>query len=210
MSLRLEDVQIKLDKKSLFDPISCLVKDGQCLTLMGPSGAGKSSLLDYIGGGLSRDFTASGKVYVDEVSVERWPAETRRIGILYQDDLLFPHMNVAQNLSLGISAEIKGIERKLRIKQALKDANLEGFEKRDPARLSGGQRARVSCMRMLLSEPRALLLDEPFSKLDQELRERFRGFVFGRAMDLKLPMIMVTHDPADAKAANGPVIEIGA
>jgi putative thiamine transport system ATP-binding protein len=99
--------------------------------------------------------------------------------------------------------------RRQRIRAALEEAGLEGFEERDPATLSGGQRARVALLRTLLAEPRALLLDEPFSKLDVALRARIRRFVFEHARAQALPTLLVTHDPADAAAAGGPVIEIG-
>ena len=95
------------------------------------------------------------------------------------------------------------------IDAALVNANLAGFADRDPATLSGGQRARVALLRVLLSRPRALLLDEPFSKLDSALREQFRSFVFAEVRSHKLPTILVTHDPADRNSAGGPEMEIG-
>jgi putative thiamine transport system ATP-binding protein len=95
------------------------------------------------------------------------------------------------------------------VEQALADAGLPGSGDRDPATLSGGQRARVAVMRALLSEPRALLLDEPFSKLDVALRGRFREFVLNHIRERRLPTLMVTHDPADAEAMGGRVVELG-
>jgi putative thiamine transport system ATP-binding protein len=101
---------------------------------------------------------------------------------------------------------VKGRQaRRARIEAALADVDLAGFADRDPATLSGGQRARVALMRMLLSEPRALLLDEPFSRLDAALREQVRALVFGLARERRLPVLMVTHDEADARAAGGDV-----
>jgi putative thiamine transport system ATP-binding protein len=94
------------------------------------------------------------------------------------------------------------------VEQALAEIGLEGFAERDPATLSGGQKARVALMRMLLSEPRALLLDEPFSRLDAALRGQIRELVFTRARALGLPTLLVTHDAADAEAAGGRVIEL--
>jgi putative thiamine transport system ATP-binding protein len=92
---------------------------------------------------------------------------------------------------------------------ALSESGLAGLEERDPATLSGGQRARVALLRMLLSEPRALLLDEPFAGLDSRLRQRFRDLVFDRARERALPTLLVTHDEQDALAASGRITTIG-
>jgi putative thiamine transport system ATP-binding protein len=96
------------------------------------------------------------------------------------------------------------------VADALREAELPGFESRDPATLSGGQRARVALMRTLLARPRALLLDEPFNKLDARLRNDVRSFVFEHARERRLPILLVTHDEQDARAAGGPVIELAA
>jgi ABC-type uncharacterized transport system, ATPase component len=117
---------------------------------------------------------------------------------------------VAGNLAFGLPSGLSRRERQRRVADALLDAELAGLGGRDPATLSGGQRARVALLRTLLSEPEALLLDEPFSKLDAELRARMRTFVFEHARQRGLPTLLVTHDPADAQAAGGPVITLGA
>ncbi|MEJ7688524.1 MAG: ATP-binding cassette domain-containing protein [Variovorax sp.] len=132
------------------------------------------------------------------------------MGILFQDDLLFPHLSVGGNLAFALPAEVRGSSaRRARIEAALTECGLEGLAGRDPATLSGGQRARVALMRALLAQPRVLLLDEPFNKLDTRLRSDFREFVFGHARSHGLPTVLVTHDDADAQAAGGPVITLG-
>ncbi|HXV23452.1 MAG TPA: ATP-binding cassette domain-containing protein [Alphaproteobacteria bacterium] len=195
----------------LFRCFTLLVPLAEIVTLIGPSGCGKSSLLSFLTGTIDPAFRASGRVRIDGVDVTGLPPERRRIGILFQDDLLFPHMTVGQNLAYALPPYIAGRQhRRERIAAALAEAQLSGFEDRGPATLSGGQRARVAVLRALLAEPRVLLLDEPFARLDQGLREHFRAFVFDHARVRALPVLMVSHDPADAQAADGPIITLSA
>jgi len=127
--------------------------------------------------------------------------------MLFQDALLFPHLSVAGNLAFGLPADVRDRrERRRLVDAALAEAGMDNFGDRDPATLSGGQQARIALFRALLSRPRALLLDEPFSKLDAGLRQRIRGFVFEHAKARNLPVLLVTHDRADAEAAGGPIV----
>jgi putative thiamine transport system ATP-binding protein len=208
MSLMLKDVMLAVEGRPLLGPLSVDVRPGAVVTLMGPSGCGKSSLLAYICGTLDPSFTASGEVTLNGRALNTLPVEARRVGILFQDDLLFPHMSVGENLGFGLPSAVKGAARHDKIAAALREAELEGFADRDPATLSGGQRARVSLMRVLLSAPEALLLDEPFARLDVTLRQQIRTFVFSHARASGLPVLLVTHDEADASAAGGPVISL--
>jgi putative thiamine transport system ATP-binding protein len=207
--LAVESAAIDLAGRRLLGPISLQVRGGQVTTLMGPSGSGKSSLLAFLTGTLPPGFTAHGRVLLDGRDVTALPPEDRRIGILFQDDLLFPHLSVADNLAFGLPPGLSRGERRRRVEAALTEAELTGLGDRDPATLSGGQRARVALMRTLLAEPRALLLDEPFAKLDVALRGRLRRFVFEHARARGLPILLVTHDPADARAAGGPILDLG-
>lgn len=203
--LVLEDLRLLLRGRELAR-IDAAVAPGEVLTVMGPSGSGKSSLLAAIVGTLGPQFRLAGRVLLDGRDVTAEPPERRRIGILFQDPLLFPHMSVGDNLAFGLSPGRR--DRGARVAEALADVGLEGYERRDPATLSGGQRARVALMRTLLAEPRALLLDEPFSGLDRSLRARVRELVLVRATARGLPVLMVTHDAEDAEAAGGRVLEI--
>ena len=189
--------------------LSAHVPPGVVLTVMGPSGVGKSTLLAAIIGTLDPAFDLSGRIVLDDTDVTDLPTEARRIGILFQDELLFPHLSVGQNLAFGLNPRLRGADRRARIAAALDDIGLSGFADRDPATLSGGQRARVALMRMMLSEPRALLLDEAFSRLDTALRRQIRALVFDRARAQGLPALMVTHDAEDAQDAHGPVHHLG-
>ncbi len=210
-ALGLHGVTLTLPGRTLVRDLTLNVPAGEIVTLMGPSGVGKSSLLAWIGGFLAAPFAASGNVTIGAASLAALPPHERAVGILFQDDLLFPHLSVAGNLLFGLPAEVRGAsQRRREVDRALVDADLAGFAERDPATLSGGQRQRVALLRTLLARPRALLLDEPFSKLDDALREDFRRFVLTRARALGLPTLLVTHDERDARAAGGRVIELSA
>ena len=206
--LELDGVSLSLGGKVLVSRLDIAVPPGVVATVMGPSGSGKSTLLAWICGSVDPAFAISGRVRLDGADITELPPEARRVGILFQDDLLFPHLSVGGNLAFGIPPGVGRAERERRIEAALEEAELAGFSGRDPATLSGGQRARVALMRTLLAEPGALLLDEPFSGLDAGLRDRVRRFVFDHAKARGLPVLLVTHDPADADAAGGPVVEI--
>ena len=184
------------------------VAPGEVLTVMGPSGVGKSTLLAAITGQLPTGFSLSGSVRLDGQDITALPPHRRRVGLLFQDDLLFAHLSVGANLAFGLRPGGHRAERARKVAEALADVGLEGFENRDPATLSGGQRARVALMRMLLADPCALLLDEPFSRLDAERRAQVRSLVFDRARDRNLPVLLVTHDAEDAEAAGGDVVHL--
>ena len=212
--LTLQGVRLSLGSRRrgalrpLFQPLDLHVPPAGTATLMGPSGCGKSSLLAFLCGTLDPVFHAEGRVWLDGRELTQLPPERRSLGILFQDDLLFPHLTVGGNLAFALPPGLRRTQRRERIDSALADAGLAGFAGRDPATLSGGQRARVAVLRALLAAPKALLLDEPFGRLDRALRERFREFVFAHARRAGLPTVLVTHDAADALAAEGPVIEL--
>jgi putative thiamine transport system ATP-binding protein len=207
--LRLDGVEIALGARVLIPSLDLVVGPGECLTVMGPSGCGKSTLLAYLAGTLDPVFRVRGRVRVGDDDLTGLPPERRRLGLQFQDDLLFPHLSVGGNLAFALAPHVRERgERRRRVEQALDEAGLAGFAERDPATLSRGQRARVALMRTLLAEPRALLLDEPFNRLDAALRGEIRAFVFDHARERELPALLVTHDAADAEAAGGRVIRL--
>ncbi|MEM8850480.1 MAG: ATP-binding cassette domain-containing protein [Pseudomonadota bacterium] len=205
--LTLDSVTIRRGDVPLLS-VNTRVPPGRIFTLMGPSGSGKSTLLAHIMGLLPRGFSATGQIRLDGRDLAPLAPEARGVGILYQDPLLFPHLDVAANLAFGLPRGGPRAERRAQVAAALEEVGLAGYGDRDPATLSGGQAARVALMRVLLSKPCALLLDEPFSKLDADRRDQMRNLVFGRAHEVGIPVLMVTHDDADAAAACGPVLRI--
>ena len=197
MTLHLKNVGIRVGGASLIKPFTLSIAAGEIVTLMGPSGCGKSSLLAFIAGDLISPMKGSGQVELNGVDLETVRPELRKVGRLFQDDLLFPHLTVGENLLFGLPRGDRTTRNQMML-QALQRADLVGFENRDPSSLSGGQRARVSLMRALLAKPNCMLLDEPFNKLDKELRAAMRDYVFHHLKERNIPCLMVTHDIEDA------------
>ncbi len=207
--LALEQVELSVAGQRLLGPMNVRIAPGEIVVVMGPSGTGKSSLLSYICGVLPKDFSARGAVLLNGEDLSRLPPEERRLGILFQDDLLFPHLSVAGNLAFGLPRAQRSREARVRaIADALNSFGLAGFQDRDPATLSGGQSARVALLRTILSEPQALLLDEPFTHLDPDTRDTVRRLVVEEVKRRALPTLLVTHDEQDVRVADGPIISL--
>jgi putative thiamine transport system ATP-binding protein len=204
--LRLSQISVLLNTRPLISAFSIDVAAGEVITLMGPSGCGKSSLLSGIAGTLEKPLSLSGEIWLNAKNLNSLRPEQRRVGRLFQDDILFPHLTIGENLLFGI---VKGLrEDRLGVmRQGLREIELEGFEQRAPHTLSGGQRQRVSLMRSLLAKPDCMLLDEPFSKLDQDLRNIIRATTFNLLKRQNIPTLLVTHDLADAPC-NSRVLKI--
>jgi len=207
--LELDAITIATPERVLIRRLSAQVAGSEVLTVMGESGSGKSSLLAMICGTLPDGLIASGSIRLAGRDLGELSTSRRRVGMLFQDDLLFLHMTVLDNLLFALPADDSRAKRVAAAQAALQSAGLEGHALRFPASLSGGQRARVSVLRALLAQPDALLLDEPFSKLDAALRQRFRSFVFERIAQQRIPAVLVTHDPQDVPEG-GSVIELQA
>ncbi|MBB1353039.1 ATP-binding cassette domain-containing protein [Pseudoalteromonas sp. SR45-5] len=205
-SLQIKNCQLYRQNELLLS-LNEQVNGGEILTIMGPSGSGKSSLLNWLTGTLPSSFKANGEVWLNGQNIDNTPPHLRHIGVLYQDALLFSHLTVAGNIAFAMQKGNKK-QRLEKIEHALEQVGLKDMGNRHPDNLSGGQQARVALLRMLLSEPKAILLDEPFSKLDTQLRVDTRELVFSQIRDHKLPAIMVTHDHSDADAANGKLITL--
>ncbi len=205
MMLLTTPLTLHLEGRPLLRLPALAVAPGEVLTLMGPSGCGKSSLLAALAGVLPGSLTGigpfrlEGDLWLGERLLTPLPPQQRRIGMLFQDDLLFAHLTVVENLLFGMPAHLKGLSvRRARALEALAQVALSDQADKLPGQLSGGQKARVSLLRSLLAEPEALLLDEPFSRLDKPLRAAFRTLVFEQLRELHIPAILVTHDEDDA------------
>ena len=207
--LSLENIVIYRDDKPLLQ-LSAEVAKGEVLTVMGPSGAGKSTLLQAIAGQLQAPFSVTGQIKINHVVINEIDAHLRKVGIMFQDALLFEHMTVGENIAFAMP------DKAYKNKQLKHDAinallvavELDGIADRTVNTLSGGQQARVSLIRTLASEPDVVLLDEPFSKLDVALRSQIRSWTFSQLKARNIPAVLVTHDKDDALAAGGNVIEI--
>ncbi|MCF4010048.1 ATP-binding cassette domain-containing protein [Rheinheimera sp. UJ63] len=199
-TLQINALQLSRQQQPLLS-LSTEIHAGEVLTVMGPSGSGKSSLLNWLSGLLAPQFSASGQIVLDGKDITHLPPHQRHMGLLLQDPLLFPHLNVAENIAFAMPKAIKGAQRQAQILAALDSVGLADMALRNPASLSGGQQARVALLRVMLAQPKALLLDEPFSKLDSRLRQEVRELVFNFIQQAKIPALLVTHDQADVPAA---------
>ncbi|WP_025673680.1 ATP-binding cassette domain-containing protein [Salinivibrio socompensis] len=197
MTLCVNQLSINAPDLCLLRDVSFTVSPGEILTVMGPSGCGKSTLLAVIAGHIQPPMHYQGEITLNQRVLDTLPPEQRQIGILFQDDLLFPHLNVWQNLAFALPSSMSKKEKYSHALDALGAINLAAFANYAPSQLSGGQRARISVLRALLAKPDAILLDEPFSKLDKPLRRDFRAFVFGQIEKRQIPAVIVTHDSED-------------
>ena len=203
--LELINISLKWDspKENPFvKNLNLKIKNGNILCVFGKSGVGKSSLINVIAGITEDNLLFEGRIVLNGKILNDIPTEKRKIGLLLQDGALFPHLTVEQNIYFGMNRKLKSKEKLNVINENLKNANMEGFQNRYPHTLSGGQKARIACLRAILSEPKALLLDEPFSSLDPEHRNTFRKFVIDKVKESKIPCLLVTHDETDKKISH--------
>ncbi|TXC92949.1 ABC transporter ATP-binding protein [Metabacillus litoralis] len=198
----------KCFEKQLILSISELsINKGEILSIIGPSGVGKSTLLRLIAGLNDAD---SGEILIDHISMKGIPPQKRPAVYMFQDSLLFPHMNLLENVTFGL--KMLGINRKEREKLGklmLEKVGLVNLEKRFPHEISGGQKQRVALGRSLIVKPKVLLLDEPFSNLDSELRKDTRRWMKHLLKEEEMTVLFVTHDLEEAMAISDRVAILG-
>ena len=198
--LELKNITLKWNsptEKTFIKNLSIKIENSEILCVFGESGVGKSSLINVISGVNEENLKIEGEIKLNGVILNNIPTEKRKIGLLLQDGTLFPHLTVEQNLLFGMNKSLNKKEKSSLILNYLDKANMSGFQDRYPNTLSGGQKARIACLRAILSEPNALLLDEPFSSLDPSQRNSFREFVVKQVKRANIPCLLVTHDEGD-------------
>src|SRR6266571_2937127 len=184
------------------------VADGEFVTLLGPSGCGKTTTLRMIAG-LTE--TSEGEIYFDDQEVSHVPPNRRNVGFVFQSHALFPHLSVFHNVAYGLS--VRGDRRESiqdRVREMLALVNLSGFEERMPAQLSGGQQQRVALARVLATDPRVLLFDEPLSALDKNLRDALKYSILDLQRKTHKTAVYVTHDQSEAFAISDRIIVMNA
>jgi ABC-type sugar transport system ATPase subunit len=198
MKLEIQNITKIYEKRKILDSISFNVEEGELLSILGPSGTGKSTVLKIISGLIEPD---KGRVFIDNKDVTSIPPENRGMGFVFQSPLLFPHMTVEENIKFGLQVKKWKRERiSERVKELLILLQIEDLRNRMASEISGGQQQRASIARSLAPEPEILLMDEPFSSLDPELREDMGGLIKDIQKKYNLTVIFVTHDRNESMA----------
>jgi len=196
LELELKNISVTLSNKKILESINLKVKNGEFISLLGASGCGKSTMLKTIAGIINQN---EGSVLLGGYIADKIPSYKRRTVIVFQDFRLFPHMTALENISFPL--KMLGIHKSECRKEAvelLKKVQLEGYENRRVNEMSGGQMQRVALARALAAKPIVLLLDEPFSSLDINLRKDMRELVLNLQREYKITTILVTHDQEEA------------
>ena len=196
MKLKIEHLFSGYDSDVVLKDLSLDVAEGEFLSLLGPSGCGKSTLMKTIAGIVP---ASSGRILLDGRDITNLPIHQRGTVVVFQDMRLFPHKTVAENVAFPL--KMQGISKHERLNTAeelLKKVQMGGFGSRKPGGLSGGQQQRVALARALAAKPKLLLLDEPFSALDENLREDMRRLVLQLQKEFAMTVILVTHDREEA------------
>jgi thiamine transport system ATP-binding protein len=198
-------IVVRFGERAVLDGVSLHVDDGEIVAVLGPSGAGKSTLLRVIAGLIRPD---SGVVALEGVDITGRPAHLRNIGMMFQDEQLFPHLDVAANIAFGPRMHRWSTSSiRERVDELLGVVGLAGFADRRVDRLSGGEKKRVALARSLAPRPAVLLLDEPLTGLDRELHDRLIGELGDVLRTTATTAVLVTHDHDEAASLAGRVVQ---
>lgn len=196
--IELSDIRKVYKDKEVLNVNQLSVKRGEIISVVGPSGTGKSTLLRLIAG---LEKTDTGEIKIDGEYLTNVPPQQRPVVYMFQESLLFPHMNVLENVAFGLKmAKVSKNKRYDKSKEMMKRVGLEGLESRFPHEISGGQKQRAALARSLIVHPKVLLLDEPFSSLDTELRKETRRWIKHLLKSENITVLFVTHDLEEAMA----------
>lgn len=202
--LKVDNISFGYDKNIIINNFYLDVKKGECIGIKGNSGTGKSTILRLIAG---LEKVKSGKIIIDGKDVTNTPTFNRNVGYVFQSFALFPHLNVQNNICFGIK-HLPRNERIKKLNDVVKMLEIENYLNRFPHELSGGQKQRVAIARSLVIDPKILLLDEPFSSLDSEIKEKIRLEIKDILNKIGITAILVTHDIQDSNVICDRIVEI--
>jgi iron(III) transport system ATP-binding protein len=217
--LALEGITAAFDGVAVVQELSLEVQAGEIVCLLGPSGCGKTTTL-RVAAGLEKQ--RAGRVLIDGRVVSEkgrhLPPEERAVGLMFQDFALFPHLTVAENIAFGLRRSTPAAERETLVREYLARVDLEGYERKFPHQLSGGEQQRVALARALAPRPRVMLMDEPFSGLDNRLRDEVRDHTLAILKAEGAGVLLVTHEPDEAMRMadrialmrRGRIVQVGA
>jgi len=204
--LAVEGVTVRFDGRAVLSGVSLDVAVGETVALLGPSGSGKSTLLRVVAGLLAPD---AGRVSIDSHDVTRTPTHRRGVGMVFQDEQLFPHRTVGQNIGFGLRMQRRpAAEIAARVEELLALVGLDGYARREVQTLSGGEAKRVAVARSLAPRPKALLLDEPLTGLDADLHDRLVADLRRILVETSTSAVHVTHDRVEAAAIADRIVQI--
>ena len=196
MKLEIQNLTAGYELDIVLKDLSLSVAEGEFLSLLGPSGCGKTTLMKTVAGILP---AAEGSILLDGCDITKLPIHKRGTVIVFQDMRLFPHKTVAENVAFPLKMQgMPKAQRLARAEELLEKVQLAGYGNRKPSQLSGGQQQRIALARALAAQPKLLLLDEPFSALDENLREDMRNLVLQLKKEFSMTVILVTHDREEA------------
>ena len=203
--IKLNNVTFEYDKQTpVLKDFNLTVEKGEIVAIQGKSGLGKSTILRLIAG---LEKVNNGKIYINDICINDVPTNKRQVGYVFQNHALFPHLTVGKNIQYGLFNK-SSIERKQLVEEVSKKVNIFELLGRYPHEISGGQKQRVAIARSLVTKPKVLLLDEPFTGLDQELKSKIRTDIREILKTFNITTILVTHDIEDAKALGARIIHI--